>query len=62
MFAKTWQTSRRQYGLRVDRDVAIPVSAGHILDADVYRPDAPGRFPGHPVPARLLQGTIRSRR
>jgi predicted acyl esterase len=45
MFAKTWQASRRQYGLRVDRDVAIPVSAGHALDADVYRPDAPGRFP-----------------
>ena len=45
MFAKTWQTSRRQHGLRVDRDVAIPVSAGHTLDADVYRPDAPGKFP-----------------
>ncbi len=45
MFAKTWQTSRRQYGLRVDRDLPIPVSTGHTLDADVYRPDAPGKFP-----------------
>jgi len=45
MFGKTWQTSRRQYGLRVEKDVKIAVSAGHALDADVYRPDAPGRFP-----------------
>ena len=61
MFGKTWQASRRQYGMRVDRDVAIPVSAGHSLDADVYRPDAPGRFPRScartPIPR-----TTRSRR
>ncbi|MCC6778081.1 MAG: CocE/NonD family hydrolase [Hyphomicrobiales bacterium] len=45
MFGKTWQLSRRQFSLRVDRDVAIPVSTGFTLSADVYRPDASGRFP-----------------
>lgn len=29
----------------VDRDVAVPMRDGVVLRADVYRPDAPGRFP-----------------
>jgi predicted acyl esterase len=45
MFSTRWHTSPRQYGIVHERDVAIPVGAGITLDADIFRPDAPGRFP-----------------
>jgi len=45
MFGKNWRTSERKYSVRHDVDIAVPVSAGHKLDGDVFRPDAPGRFP-----------------
>ena len=45
MFSTKWQTSQRKYDVGVDRDVEIPVGAGMLLDADVYRPNAQGRFP-----------------
>jgi predicted acyl esterase len=45
MFAKRWTTSRRQYAIRHDRNVAVPVRAGFTLDADIMRPDCAGRFP-----------------
>ncbi len=34
-----------EFRLTVDKDVAISMSDGSILRANVYRPDAPGRFP-----------------
>ena len=45
MFSQTWQTSPRAYGIVRDSHVPIPVAAGFTLDAEVFRPDAPGRFP-----------------
>ena len=45
MFSTRWQTSPRRYGIRHERDVAIPVSAGFTIDADIFRPDADGTFP-----------------
>jgi predicted acyl esterase len=45
VFSKTWQTSPRKYGIRIERDVAIPVREGVTLDSDIFRPDAPGKFP-----------------
>ena len=37
--------SRPQYGVLVERDVPMQTRDGVTLRADVYRPDAPGRFP-----------------
>ncbi len=45
MFTKKWQTSRRQYGIREERDVPIPMTDGVIIDTDIFRPDAGGKFP-----------------
>ena len=45
MFSQTWQTSPRAYGILHERHVSIPVGAGFTLDAEVFRPDAPGQFP-----------------
>ena len=45
MFSTKWQTSPRKYGVTIERDVAIPVRDGVTLDADIFRPDAPGKFP-----------------
>jgi putative CocE/NonD family hydrolase len=45
MHSQNWHTSPRRYGVAIERDVRIPVGAGIHLDADVFRPDAPGRFP-----------------
>ena len=45
MFSTKWQTSPRKYGITIERDVAIPVRDGVALDSDIFRPDAPGKFP-----------------
>lgn len=45
MFSTQWQTSPRQYGIIVDRDVPIPVREGVTLDSDIFRPDAERKFP-----------------
>ena len=45
MLGKTWRSSERKYAVRHDVNVSVPVSAGHVLDGDVFRPDASGRFP-----------------
>lgn len=45
MFTQTWSTSARRYPVVVDRDVKITMPDGTILDGDIYRPDAPGKFP-----------------
>src|SRR5262245_24689564 len=45
MFGKTWQTSERRYDVRAEPNQMVPMSDGVALDAKVFRPDAPGRFP-----------------
>lgn len=45
MFGTTWKASARKYGFTVERDVRIPMSDGVKLSCDLWRPDAPGRFP-----------------
>ena len=49
-----------EYEMTRDEDVAVPVRDGINLLADVYRPDAPGRFPvliaASPYP-RQIQNT-----
>ena len=45
MFGVNWRTSPRQYDVRVERGVRIVMDDGVALDAQVYRPDADGRFP-----------------
>ncbi len=40
------QLSKPQYRMVVERDVAVPMRDGVVLRADVFRPDAPGKFPG----------------
>lgn len=40
-----WVTSERLFGVRVERDVAVPMKDGVRLLCDVFRPDADGRFP-----------------
>lgn len=45
MFSQTWSTSKREFGIVHEAGVSIPVRAGFTLDAEVFRPDAPGRFP-----------------
>ena len=37
--------SRPQYRVLVEKDVPMQTRDGVTLRADVYRPDAPGRFP-----------------
>ena len=41
----TGKLSKRQYGITTERDVFIPVSAGHNIAVDLFRPDGDGKFP-----------------
>src|SRR5262249_38730186 len=45
MFSKRWSTSERQYGVVAEHGVRVRMSDGVELSADVFRPDADGRFP-----------------
>lgn len=45
MYTLKGHTSPRQYGVRFERNVSIPVSAGFNIDCHIVRPDGPGRFP-----------------
>ncbi len=45
MFSKRWRTSERQYGVVAEHGVRVPMRDGVELEASVFRPDAPGRFP-----------------
>ncbi len=45
MFSQKWRTSPREYGVTIERDVRVPVGKGISIVADIYRPDAPGKFP-----------------
>jgi predicted acyl esterase len=61
MLGKNWHTSPREYGITIERGVRIPVAKGITLDCDLFRPDAPGKFPlilaVHPYlqPAQSMQ-------
>ncbi len=48
MFTQDWSTSPRLHDVIHQRDVAIPISDGITLDADIIRPDS-----GAPCPALL---------
>ncbi|MEW6554503.1 MAG: CocE/NonD family hydrolase [Actinomycetota bacterium] len=37
--------SQPEYGIKVERDIYVPVSDGEKMAMDIYRPDAEGRFP-----------------
>jgi len=43
--AKAIVASQPTYGTTVDRDVFVPARDGVKLAVDIYRPDAPGKFP-----------------
>lgn len=62
MFTQRWATSERRYGVAVDRDVKVRLPDGTHLDGDVYRPDAPGKFPvilgAHPYNKDLQSGPM----
>ncbi len=45
MISQKWRTSPRQYGVTIERDVRVPVGNGISIVADIFRPDAPGKFP-----------------
>lgn len=45
MFSTTWHTSPREFDVRHDVNVAIPVSDGITIDADIVRPVSDGRHP-----------------
>jgi predicted acyl esterase len=45
MFSTGWETSKREYSVAIEKGVRIPVDDGITLYSDVFRPDAPGKFP-----------------
>jgi len=45
LFSKKWQTSGRKHNVLEERHVSIPMRDGVILDADIFRPDSPEKFP-----------------
>ena len=57
MFSKSWQVSRRRYGIIRESSVSIPTSDGITIDAEIFRPDGPGKFPAllgvHPYEKEL---------
>lgn len=46
MYGVKWKTSERKYDILVERNVKIPMSDGITIDADIFRPDNDGSFPG----------------
>ena len=61
MLTTKWHTSPREHGITIQRGVRVPVAKGITLDCDLFRPDAPGKFPlilvTHPYlqPAQSMQ-------
>lgn len=45
MFSTEWETSKREFDVGIERDFRILVGEGITLDSDLFRPDAPGKFP-----------------
>ena len=62
MFSKDWQVSRRRYGIIKENSVSIPMSDGITIDADIFRPDSPGKFPAllgvHPYDKEVQSAPI----
>lgn len=62
MIAKKWKVSERQYSITEQRHVAIAMSDGIKIDANVFRPDSPGKFPAllgvHPYDNELQTAPI----
>jgi predicted acyl esterase len=42
---RTGKLSKREYGIKVEHGVSVPMSDGVRLSTDVSRPDGPGKFP-----------------
>ena len=44
---KDWREliSQPEYGIKVEKDIMVPMRDGVRLAVNVYRPDAPGKFP-----------------
>jgi len=45
MFGTSWKVSERVHDVIVTRNIKIPMSDGVLLDADIFRPKGPDRFP-----------------
>src|SRR5438045_4791747 len=45
LYTTRWATSAREYGVTVERSVKIRMPDGVHLDAEIYRPSTPGKFP-----------------
>lgn len=45
MLSTKWETSKRKYDIIHEKNVAIPVRAGFIIDCDIFRPDSNEKFP-----------------
>ena len=62
MFSKKWEVSRREYGIIKESSVSIPMRDGIHIDADIFRPDSPGKFPAilcvHPYDKELQSAPI----
>lgn len=63
MFSLKWKTSERQFEVKEERDVKIPMKDGVELNADIFRPDSQGKFPVilgyHPYVPRPQTAPIR---
>lgn len=62
MFSKKWEVSRREYGIIKESSVSIPMRDGIHIDADIFRPDSPGKFPAilcvHPYDKEVQSAPI----
>jgi putative CocE/NonD family hydrolase len=45
VFTRNWATSERKYDVTHDRDVKVRMPDDTLLDGDIYRPAAAGKFP-----------------
>jgi len=45
MLSTNWQTSTRQFDIKIERNVKVPIGGGLNLVADVFRPSGAGKFP-----------------
>ena len=41
----TGNISKRQYGIKAERSLSVPMRDDVEIDVDVFRPDGEGRFP-----------------
>jgi predicted acyl esterase len=62
VFSKDWQVSRRRYGIIMESSVSISMSDRITIDADIFRPDSPGKFPAllgvHPYDKEVQSAPI----